>query len=1097
LPPASCLLLTMHHIISDGWSMSILIDELSIFYKTFCSSELPTANREPLLPPLPIQYADFAVWQRQWLQGEPLQEQIDYWKGRLSGATAQLELPTDRPRTSHPGFSGRNLHFRWPIRLLDSLNGLSRQQNATLYMTLLASFQVLLGRWSGQQDISIGTPIANRNRSETEGLIGFFVNTLVMRCDLSGHPRFADLLVQARETALQAYAHQDVPFEQIVETLQPERSLDREPLFQVMLALQNAPMPEIDLPGLKVVPQLIDLPTAHFDLTVALVEGEAGLEGVLIYNSRLFDPTTAHRLCRHFRTLLEAAAAKPQARVGDLPLWGEAERHQVLVEWNPPGSCSEQDWCGGLSDRFEQRVQQHPDSVAAVFSPVGSWQLAVGSPDAKESSETLDLGPWTLDSASPSGAYSLQPTACSLSYSSLSRHSRRIAAWLVEKGVGPEVRVGIAMEPSLEMLIAILGVLKAGGTYLPLDTSYPAQRQAFMLEDAQAPLVLRSGSGGEFSSQSAVRSPQSGGGTRNTEQGAGSRSPLRSGVSGDGVSGGSPFLAPSGQGAAYVIYTSGSTGRPKGVVVSHRNAVRLFQATRHWFSFGRDDVWTLFHSHAFDFSVWEMWGALLHGGRLVVVPRDVRRSPRDFAQLLLQEQVTVLNQTPSAFRQLQDSEGPESKVEKKESGVRKQEAGRAESRIRTLEPEAYSLQPTAYSLPFSLLTVILGGEALDVASLRPWLERFGDQPPRLVNMYGITETTVHVTCRPITADDLQKPGSRLGIPIEDLQAFLLDRGLQPVPLGVAGEICVGGEGLARGYLRRPGLTAQRFIPHAWAERPGERLYRSGDLGRWRPEGDLEYLGRIDRQIKMRGFRIELGEIEASLKSHPDVHRAVVVEKGGQLAAFIMKEAGGRRQEAGRGDHGKVRSSDGGDGAEPSDSEAYSLPLLDFLKQRLPEYMIPANITVLEELPLTPNGKLDREALLAEAPQQLGSERLAPGTRLEKLLAEIWAQVLGVEEVGIRDNFFDLGGHSMLIPLVLSQLEESLGRKVSILHMFEQPTVEALAQALEVEGDSPPDPETDAASDPVPDRVAARKDFFRRRRLEGVSRQDAKSAKFEE
>jgi amino acid adenylation domain-containing protein len=803
-PEEHVLMLTMHHIVSDGWSMGVLVQEVAALYQAYIT-DMPVT-----LPRLPIQYADFAHWQRQWLQGEVLQAHVDYWKEQLVGVPPLLELPTDHPRPAIQSFQGSRLSFGIPAALTQKLQKLSHQHGVTLFMTLLGAYSILLSRYSGQQDIVIGSPIANRNRGETENLIGFFVNMLALRIDLGDNPSFEQLLERVRQVALGAYAHQDLPFEQLVEELQPERSLSRSPLFQVAFALQNAPMDALQLPELQLV--LVEAPntTAKFDLTLALQETANGLVGNWEYSSDLFDEVTIARFSAHLHILLESIVAEPGKKIQDLPLLTAPERQQLIYDFN--GTTTDLDFPSELCihQLFEQQAERTPDAIALVYEQQ------------------------------------------QLTYRQLNQRANQLAHHLQSLGVGLDVIVGLCVERSIEVVVGLLGILKAGGAYLPLDPSYPQERLAFMMKDSNAALVL-------IQAKLIAQLPEYGvqvvcldADWRTIAQQSRANLPAR--IQSENL--------------AYVIYTSGSTGTPKGVLVEHHNVVRLFAATRSWFSFSQLDVWTLFHSYAFDFSVWELWGALLHSGRLVVVPYWISRSAENFYELLCKEQVTVLSQTPSAFHQFMQGE-----------------------ELRT--PERLNLR-----------LIIFGGEALDLKNLKPWFERYGDERPQLVNMYGITETTVHATYRPLKIADLDGLSSIIGGPIPDLQIYLLDDSLQPVPIGVAGELFIGGAGLARGYLNRPELTAEKFIADPFSDKANARLYRTGDLGRWRANGQLEYLGRIDHQVKLRGFRIELGEIEAALNEHPAVTQAVVVLRGDkaddkQLVAYVVSnlQAEGLRAQA--------------------------------------------------------------------------------------------------------------------------------------------------------------------------------------------------------
>jgi amino acid adenylation domain-containing protein len=815
----------------------------------------------------------------------------------------------------------------------DGLKELSQREGVTLFMTLLAAFKVLLYRYTGQEDLSVGTLIANRTQAEIENLIGFFVNTLVLRTDLSGNPGFRELLGRVRETALGAYAHQDVPFEKLVEELQPERDLSHTPLFQVLFVLQNALGDELRLPDLSVSPVKAETEIAKFDLSLFMMEQEQ-VKGVLVYNTDLFERETIERLLGHFKILLEAIVSEPQQSVTEVPLLSEAERQQLLVEWNPTEVAEPSHNC--IHQLFEEQVARTPEATALVFEGER------------------------------------------LSYAELNARANQLAHHLQSLGVGPEVLVGILMERSVELVVSLLAVLKAGGAYVPFDPQYPAERVAFMLEDSQVEVLLAHRHLLEDLPQHSARvvCPAS----AKKEIALESDENLGVRVTADQL--------------AYVIYTSGSTGRPKGSLITHANVVRLFKSTEKWFHFDEHDVWTLFHSYAFDFSVWELWGALLYGGRLVVVPYLVSRSPEEFYQLLCDEQVTVLNQTPSAFHQLMLAEDSASS-----------------------------------SKQLALRFVIFGGEALELQRLRPWFERHGDRLPVLVNMYGITETTVHVTYRPLTWSDLDTmSGSVVGRPIADLQVYLLDQHLQPVPQGVAGEIFVGGQGLARGYLHRAELTAERFIPNPFSTRPGERLYKSGDLVRYLAHGELEYLGRIDHQVKIRGFRIELGEIESMLNAHPEIREAVVMAREDEpdekrLVAYIVAEQ------------------------EPAPKISQ---LREYLAEKLPEYMIPAAWVNLDELPLTANNKLDRRALPApdmERPD-LEDAFTSPRTAVEEMIAAIWCELLGLDRVGVYDNFFELGGHSLIATQLVSRLREAFQVEILLRNVFEQPTVAELAEAIQ-------------------------------------------------
>jgi amino acid adenylation domain-containing protein len=914
------LLVHVHHIVSDGWSMGVLYRELSELYAAFRAG-LPSP-----LADLPIQYGDYAAWQREHLSGATLERQLAFWRGRLGGAPALLELPTDHPRPAVQKYRGAYEWVRFGADVVGALRDLARQENGTLFMVLLAAWQTLLSRYSGQTDVLVGTSIAGRTRPELEGLIGFFANTLVLRGDTADDPTFRDFLRRAREATLAAYGHQEVPFEKLVEELQPGRSLSHNPLFQAFLLLQNAPDGKLEMPGVEVDVQGWTGTTAKFDLSLLLTEGADEVFGGLEYRTDLWDAPTIARLAGHLRTLLEGIAANPDRRLSELPMLDAAETHAVVTACNPIPAEAPAEGC--LHRWFEARAAEAPDRIAV----------------------TAEDG--------------------SLTYGELNARANRLARRLVALGVGPESRVALCLERGAEMMTAILAVLKAGGAYVPLDPAYPADRIAYTVEDCGAAALLTQ-------SHLIDRVPADG-----------IARILMDAEDTSGEAGGDLDVEVDARSLAYVIYTSGSTGRPKGAMVTHANVARLFTATDAWFKPGADDVWTMFHSYAFDFSVWEIWGALLYGGRVVVVPYLVSRDPARFRALLAREGVTMLSQTPSAFLQL-------------------------------IQADAAEPAPLE-----RLRAVVFGGEALKLETLRPWLDRYGPRRPRLVNMYGITETTVHVTYHVVSGADFRRPtpGSPIGAPIPDLRLYVLDRTMRPVPVGVPGELFVGGSGLARGYLDRPGLTAERFVPDPLSGLPGERLYRSGDQVRRRPDGSIEYLGRIDFQVKIRGFRIETGEIEAALLAHPRIREAIVLarpEPGGselRLVAYAVPEEGG---------------------SAPSVAE-----LRDHLRTRLPDYMVPAAFAILPALPLTGNGKVDRRAL--PEPEAAGpaeaDDQTEPRTPTEQAVAAIWAAVLGAERVGVHTDFFALGGHSLRATQVVSRVNEAFGIALPLRTLFEQPTV---------------------------------------------------------
>ncbi len=903
------LLLTQHHIISDGWSSAVLVRELSALYAAFAQGA-----PDPL-PALPVQYADYAQWQRQWLQGDVLTRQAEFWKAHLGGAPELLELPTDRPRAALQSYAGSVLPVAIPVQLSAGLRALGKRHGATLFMTMLAAWSALLSRMSGQDDIVIGTPVANRQRAEIESLIGFFVNTLALRVRLDQDPTVASLLAQVKASTLQAYDHADLPFEQVVDALRPSRSMSHSPLFQVMLSMNNMPGDgALNLPGLELSAMEQRHSVTQFDMILSLADGGDGITGTLRYCSDLFDRATMERLMGHFQLVLAAMVDNDTQRISTVELLDKAQRQQLLSGFNDTETAFAHDYL--MHQLFEARADARPDAIALSFG------------------------------------------ADSLSYAGLNRRANRLAHELIAMGVRPDDRVAICMERGIDMVVGMLAILKAGGGYVPLDPGYPADRLAYVLGDC-APRAL-------LASSTAILPPVDVPTLLiDGAHGAVDTNPVVPGLS-------SRHLA-------YVIYTSGSTGMPKGVMIEHANVARLFGATDHWFGFGPRDVWTLFHSFAFDFSVWELWGALAYGGRLVVVPYATSRSPADFYALLSREGVTVLNQTPGAFRQLI--------------------AAQADS-----------------TAAHALRTVIFGGEALDVASLRPWYQDPRNSAPLLVNMYGITETTVHVSYREISPADCEKPGSSpIGRQIPDLQIHILNPLGQLVPIGVNGEMFVGGAGVARAYLNRPELTAERFIADPF--NPGRRLYRTGDVGRRLADGSIEYVGRIDFQVKIRGFRIELGEIEAALANCAGVREAVVIVRDERLVAYFTQ-------------------TDEGAGS-----------LREQLLQTLPDYMVPAAYVCLDALPLTANGKLDRKALPApDGDAFTSNDYVAPQGDTETTLAQVWAEVLGLERVGANDNFFDIGGDSIRSIAIVAKAR-ARGVSLAIVDIFKHPTVAALAASV--------------------------------------------------
>ncbi|MEH1785598.1 MAG: non-ribosomal peptide synthase/polyketide synthase [Nostoc sp.] len=927
------LLVCMHHVVSDGWSIGVFIEELQALYNAYSIGQT-----SPLLP-LPIQYADFALWQRQWLVGEVLNSQLSYWKQQLANAPRFLPLPTDRPRPAVQTFNGAYLEFALSSELTLRLVQLSQKQGCTLFMTLLAAYNTLLYRYTGQTDILVGTPIANRDRTEIEGLIGFFVNTLVMRTDLSENPSFNELLPRIREMALSAYAHQDLPFEMLVETLQPERDMSHTPLFQVMFGLQNAPMSEIDLTGLTVSSLPIESSTAKFDLTLSMENTSTGLVGGWEYNTDLFDSSTIERMTGHFACLLEGIVANPSDRISQLPILTASEQQQLLVEWNDTSVDYPQDKC--IHQLFEEQVERTPDAVAVVF----------------ENEQ--------------------------LTYHELNCRANQLAHYLQSLGVSPDVLVGICVERSLEMVVGLLGILKAGGAYVPLDPEYPQERLSFLLENAQVSVLLT-----QQKLVEKLQKHQAQVVCLDTDWHFIAQLPQENAIA-----------EVQATNLAYVIYTSGSTGRPKGVMVEHRGLCNLTHAQIQIFGLHSDSRVLQFASFSFDASIWEIVLALGSGATLYLGTKDSLLPGKPLIEQLRNHCITNI----------------------------------------TLPPSALAVMPME-ELP-ALQTIIVGGEACSAELIRQW-----SAGRNFFNAYGPTEATVCATLVKCTEDDEK---ISIGKAIANTQVYILDENLQLVPVGVPGELHIGGAGLARGYLNRPELTQEKFIPNPFdrsrgAEEqgsrgaevlpnpqfpiPSPRLYKTGDLARYLPDGNIEYLGRIDNQIKIRGFRIEVGEIEAILSQHPGVRENVVVAREDipgekRLVAYFVPQLE----------------------QTPTTDE-----LRIFLKEKLPQYMVPSAFVTLEFLPLTPNGKVDRKALPVPDSDntQLAVSFVAPRTPVEKVLADIWANALHIEKVGVLDNFFDLGGHSLSTIRVMSQVNETFQMNLPLRHLFAAPTIAELAQTIE-------------------------------------------------
>ncbi len=963
-PDEHVLVVVVHHISADGYSMGPLTRDVVTAYAA------RVAGEEPGWAPLEVQYADYTLWQREVLGDESDPESLmaretDFWTRTLADLPEEATLPSDRPRPAVASYRGASHRLTLDERVRAAIADLARRSGATEFMVVHAALAVLLARLGGNDDITIGTPVAGRGDAALDDLVGMFVNTLVLRTPVEPQASFGDFLDSVRTTDLEAFTHADVPFERLVEVLDPPRSQARHPLFQVMLTFQNMPVSQLELPELTVSGIDFDAQVAKFDLQVTVADvvdavgDPSGLVVEFNYATELFDPQTVAAVAERFSRILEAVTTDPRIPVGDVPLVTDDELDRILTEWNTLGESVPVVEPATLSARFDAAVRTHAANAAVTHG------------------ETT------------------------LTYAELGARANRIARRLVGAGVGPGTLVAVALPRTEDLVVALTAVVLSGGAYLPIDTAHPQDRVRYILDQARPRVILTSDALGDEPGAEALR----GSGIEMLDVAAAQDD---ASVSADPLTDADRIASQQPDDLAYVIFTSGSTGRPKGVAVTHRNVLTLFANAEPRFGFGPDDVWTLFHSYAFDFSVWELWGPLLYGGRLVVVDYLTSRSPELFAQLVRREGVTVLNQTPSAFYQFDEAD-------------------------RTL---------AADTAPLALRYVVFGGEALDPARLAGWFDRH-PAGPQLVNMYGITETTVHVSYQPIDRA-LAKAGaaSAIGRSLPGLDAYVLDRRLHPVPAGVPGELYISGDQLSRGYLGRPDLTVARFVANPFGR---GRLYRTGDIARWNGEGILEYAGRSDSQVQLRGFRIELGEIESQLLQAPGVAQAVAMVRddglGERLVGYVVARTG-----------------------ETVDPAAVRAHASEFLTG----YMVPDVVTVLDELPLTVNGKLDRRALPVPRIDIDADRFREPATESERIVAQVWAEVLGIERVGADDSFFDLGGNSLVATRVVARINEATGASLAIRELFEAPTVAGLA--ARVDGGSSDRAVPELVARPRPDRI---------------------------
>ncbi len=910
------LILNFHHIIFDGWSESILLKELFEIYQS-----LIEGNRSNLIE-LPIQYADYSIWQEECMEKGDLESQITYWRKKLSGEIPVLDLPIDFPRPNEQTFNGDSINFELSTELTSKLKELSQKSGVTLNMTLLTIFKILLYRYTGQKDLLVGTPVAGRNMEEIENLIGFFVNTLVIRSEVKGNESFIDLLNQVKNTCLEAYSNQDMPFEKIVEDLKPDRNLSVSPIFQVMFSLQNTIEHEINLSNLEVESVDIDTKISKYDLSLFMEEREGLLLGEFQFNTDLFYHNTIQRMMKHFKNLVEQIVEDVNRLISRYDFLSKEEINKYLIELNETDSQIEE---LSIVELFEQQVEKNPLAVAIDYQNE------------------------------------------KITYTELNKRANKIAETLLKYDIQENTIVGTYMERSIDLFVSWIGILKAGGTYMPLDPENPENRNRYIINDADVNLIITNNS--KYKELESAEKKINYIDVNKLEETVGNKTNYKETKGHQNK-------------RAYVIYTSGSTGKPKGVQITHKGVIRLVKNTN-YIQFESEESVGQVSNASFDAVTFEVWGALLNGSKLIIAEQETLLSPISFKEWIKSKNITTMFMTVSLFNRMIQEDG---------------------------------------TIFRNMNNLLVGGEALTPK----WIEKALKQgaPKRLINGYGPTETTTFALCHEV--NDIEgKSSIPIGKPISNTQAYILDEHMQQVPVGVTGELYIGGDGLAIGYLNQPELTSKKFIPNPFSSNPQDKLYMTGDLVKYLPDGNIEYTGRKDTQIKLRGYRIELDEIEEVMRKHNDIQDGVVLVK-----------------EDSRGDKKLV-------GYYTVEREISKAEIKQFLQERLPKYMVPSFLITLEHFPVTSNGKLDRRNLPEIVTEDLDmKEYVAPRNIVEEMLVEIWSEVLGIERIGVYDNFFELGGHSLLAIQVITRIKEILEIEISIRILFEESTINNLSKKIE-------------------------------------------------